>query len=330
LLPRLGRVLVDDSQTHGANLAADARARWDAGDGLGIRVVHQRAPLRFMDGEWVLDTSRQREIVPMDNPFESTGLLGEGQAIELFNRRAYGPAALVFEDVKTKVTGVERSHYYSGFLLLAESFAAWDVADYGTALEKLSSARRELSVDFTETAVVERAGVLAEHIRANLSFLGRVQGKLSVENVVDMVENTRRRITDQGRYDDGVARLYRAVEMWHQWRLMRHYSVSTKQVDWDRVDDDSREQFLKATNLTQFPETLDLVRTRALNQILSDQHKDHNVLRDLLRQRNSSILAHGLEPTGKGSAERFVDYVDAKVDEPEIQLVAEHVRLREL
>ena len=40
----------------------------------------------------------------MDNPLESTGLLREGQAVELFNRRDYAAAALVFEDVANKVT----------------------------------------------------------------------------------------------------------------------------------------------------------------------------------------------------------------------------------
>ncbi len=238
--------------------------------------------------------------------------------------------ALVFKDVTEKVTGVERSHYYKGLLLLAEGYAAWDVADYGTALEKLRAAREELSVGFTETALAERSGELVGRISTELSFLGRVRSKLSVENVVDMVENARRRIADQGRYDDGVARLYRAVEMWHQWRLTEQYSASTKRVDWERVDDGSRGRFLKATNLTQLTETLDLVRARTLDQILSDQHKDDNVLRDLLQQRNSSILAHGLEPVGKGSAKKFLNYVDATVDEPEIQLTAEHLRLREL
>ncbi|HEX5701387.1 MAG TPA: hypothetical protein VFX77_12125 [Rubrobacter sp.] len=87
----------------GAALAAMTR---------GMRMVHQRVPQRFVDGDWILDTSKQREIVPMDNPLESTGLLREGQAVELFNRRDYAAAALVFEDVARKVTGVERGHYY--------------------------------------------------------------------------------------------------------------------------------------------------------------------------------------------------------------------------
>jgi predicted metal-dependent hydrolase len=89
----------------------------------------------------------------MDNPLVSTGLLREGQAVELFNRRDYEAAALVFEDVARKVTGVERGHYFNELLLLAEGYGAWDVADFGTALEKLKLARGELSVGFAEAAL---------------------------------------------------------------------------------------------------------------------------------------------------------------------------------
>jgi CRISPR-associated protein (TIGR02710 family) len=306
----------------GAALAAMTR---------GMRMVHQRVPQRFVDGEWVLDQSRQREIVPMDNPLESTGLLREGQAVELFNRRDYGAAALVFEDVARKVTGVERGHYYKGLLLLAEGYVAWDVADYGAALDKLKLAREELNVGFAEAALVERAGEITSRITVHLPFLGKVRGKLSVENVVDMVENARRRITDQERYDDGVARLYRAVEMWHQWRLQNRHSISTKQVNWERVDGGARDRFREATGMDRLPKTLDLMRARTLDGILDNEvHEDDNVLRDLLQKRNNSILAHGLEPIGEASAHRFLKYVDAMVGEPMIGTMAQHANLKEL
>lgn len=297
----------------------------------GIRMVHQRVPQDYLRGEWVVDHSRPREIVPMDNPLESTGLLREGQAIELFNRRDYGAAALVFGDVAEKVSGVERGHYYKGLLLLAEGYGAWDVADYETALEKLRAARNELSVDFAEATLADRAGELVERIAAHLAFLGKVRGKLSIENVIDMVENACRRIADQGRYDDGVARLYRAVEMWHQWRLLSIYSVSADNVQWDKVDKSSRERFLEAEGLDTPPPVLDLTRARTLDAILSGEDmEDDAVLRNLLRERNSSILAHGLKPITKASAERFLSYVDAMVEEPDIETTAKHVVLREL
>ena len=307
----------------GAALAAMTR---------GMRMVHQRVPQQFVDGEWKLDSSKQREIVPMDNPLESTGLLREGQAVELFNRRDYGAAALVFEDVANKVSGVERGHYYTGLLLLSEGYAAWDVADYGTALEKLKLAREELGVGFSEAALAERAAGISGRITAHLPFLGKMRGKkLSIENVVDMLENARRRIKDQGRYDDGVARLYRAVEMWHQWRLLEHYAVSTKGVKWQKVPEDAQAMFLQATHLSELPEDMDLTRARALDRILGeDVGEDDNVLRDLMQKRNNSILAHGLEPMGERSAVRFLEYVDGMVGEVEIRARAEHARLREL
>src|SRR5215208_5373291 len=109
---------------------------------------------------------------------------------------------------------------------------------------KLKLAQEELSVGFAEAALAERAAEITGRIKAHLPFLGKVRGKLSVENVVDMVENARRRIADQGRFDDGVARLYRCVEMWHQFRLLERYSLTTKGIQWDKVPEEVREKFL--------------------------------------------------------------------------------------
>lgn len=305
----------------GAALAAMTR---------GISMVHQRVPQVYADGRWERDSSREVEVAPMGNPLEATGLLREGQGVELFNRRDYGAAALVFGDVVGKVSGAERGHYYRGLLLLAEGYAAWDVADYGVALEKLREARKEMGVEFSEAALAERARDLEVKIPGHLPFLGKVRGKLSAENVVDMLENARRRIVDQGRYDDGVARLYRCVEMWHQWRLSGH-AISTEKVDWERVDGDVRERFLEEAGLSEPPEVLALRHARLLDRLLSgEETEDEAVLRDLLRQRNRSILAHGLEPIDGKSALRFLEYVDALVEAPEARIGAEHARLRGL
>jgi CRISPR-associated protein (TIGR02710 family) len=305
----------------GAALAAMTR---------GIEMVHQRVPQRYLDGRWERDESREVEVAPMGNPLEATGLLREGQAVELFNRRDYGAAALVFGDIASKVSGAERGHYYRGLLLLSEGYAAWDVADYGAALEKLRAAREEMGVGLSEVALAERAGALVDRISTHLPFLGKVRGRLSVENVVDMLENARRRIVDQGRYDDGVARLYRAIEMYHQWRLLK-CSVSTDGVRWEKVDGDARERFLKEAGLEEPPEVLGLRHARLLDRVLSGEaEEDEAVLRDLLQKRNRSILAHGLEPIDKDAALRFLQYVDGAVGETEARVGAEHAILRGL
>ena len=306
----------------GAALAAMSR---------NMGMVHQRVPQIFVDSDWKLDPSGRREIMPMNNPLESTGLLRQDQAVQLFNRRDYAAAALVFEDILRKVSGAERRHYYQGLLALARGYAAWDVADYAAALENLRAARRELASDFSEATLVEKATSLAGIMSSHLSFLGRVRGKLSVENVVDMVENARRRIVDQGRYDDGVARLYRAVEMYHQWRLWDLNSISTKNIDWEAVPEGAREKFLKAMRLAGLPSDLDLTRARALDRILnSNVAEDDGVFRNMLQQRNSSILAHGLEPIGEKAAMQFLDHVDGMVDGLPDGSMAMHAKLGDL
>ncbi|MGH3088093.1 MAG: hypothetical protein ACRDSJ_12335, partial [Rubrobacteraceae bacterium] len=184
----------------GAALAAMSR---------GVAMVHQRVPQDWIDGGWKRDESKPVEVMPMENPLLATGILREGQAVEMFNRRDYPAAALVFSDIAEKVTGVARRHFYRGLLFLSEGYAAWDVADYGAALEKLRAARGELGVGSVDPDLAGRAEDVSARISSHLPFLGKVRGKLSVENVADMLENARRRITDQGRYDDGVARLYR-------------------------------------------------------------------------------------------------------------------------
>jgi CRISPR-associated protein (Cas_Cas02710) len=156
----------------GAALAAMTR---------GVEMVHQRVPQVYVQGRWERDESREVEVAPMGNPLEATGLLREGQAIELFNRRDYGAAALVFEDIASKVSGAERGHYYRGLLLLSEGYAAWDVADYGKALEKLREAREEMGVGFSEGDLAERAAALVDRISVHLPFLGKVRGTLSGE-----------------------------------------------------------------------------------------------------------------------------------------------------
>lgn len=297
----------------------------------GVEMIHQRVPQRYVNGRWERDEGQGIEIHPMRNPLEATGLLREGQAVDLFNRRDYAAAARIFEDVAEKVSGVARGHYYRGLLLLSEGYAAWDVADYGEALEKLKAARAELGVGFAERELAERSGMLVGRISNHLPFLGRVRGRLSVENVIDMLENARRRIEDQRRYDDGVARLYRTLEMWHQWRLQELRSISTAEPDWSRVDEDARQRFLEAAGLDELPEVLALRHARILDRVLDDGvTEDDEILRDLLRQRNHSILAHGLEPIGEKAARRFLEYVDALVEVPEVQFRAQHATLQGL
>ncbi len=118
--------------------------------------------------------------------------------------------------------------------------------------------------------------------------------------------------------------------MFHQWRLVKR-SIDTAKVDWNGVEEAAKTRFLAETNLAELPPFLDLLRARTLDRILHEETAEEDaVLRDLLQRRNRSILAHGLDPIGERAARRFLEYVDAMIDEPEARQLAEHITLRGL
>jgi hypothetical protein len=294
-----------------------------------VEMVHQRVPQRWIEGDWRRDDSKPVEVMPMENPLLATGILREVQAVEMFNRRDYPAAALVFSDIVEKVSGVARRHFYRGLLFLSEGYAAWDVADYKTALDKLRAAREELGVGYSDADLAGRAEDVSARISAHLPFLGKVRGKLSEENVADMLENARRRVVDQGRHDDGVARLYRCVEMFHQLRLRKEYSIETHKVDWSKVDEEVRKRFLEARGMEELPVEIGLRDARTLDRLMGGEDLEEDpAFRDLLQKRNRSILAHGLEPIGGEAAKKFLRYVEGMVGSGEVRSAAAHVKLR--
>lgn len=309
---------------------------------LNVGMIIRDVPYLYVNGEWKRDESEEIKLVPVNNPLEATGLLRDKQAVELFNRRDYMAAALVLEDIAQKVTGVERSQYYRGLLKLAKGYGAWDVANYSAALSQLGRAREDLNVKFADRTLSERVVPLLDRLNVNLPFLNRVnEKKLYLEKVVDMVENARRRILDQGRFDDGVARLYRAIEMWHQWRLLKNYSVDTSQVKWDELGKDMQKRFLQVTGMDFLPEALwvkllprqiGLDQARKLDHMLSGEDLDDDPnFKNLLRERNQSILAHGLRPISEKAASGFLDRIDQVIAVQEtVRIGAEHASLREI
>lgn len=118
--------------------------------------------------------------------------------------------------------------------------------------------------------------------------------------------------------------------MYHQWRLGKR-SIDTSNVDWKKVDESAKRRFLEEMGSAELPPFLDLLRARILDRTLNgDVPEDDAVLRDLLQKRNHSILAHGLKPISETPARRFLEYVDAMVDEEKVRTGAKHASLRGL
>jgi CRISPR-associated protein (TIGR02710 family) len=141
-----------------------------------------------------------------------------------------------------------------------------------------------------------RAGAirLAEH----LGQLGQAMSP-SRHHVLDLLANAKRR-KDEGRFDDAVARLYRAIEAIAQVALKEGHGVeSTEYVPLERVPEPLRTTW--ATRANEGIVALGLQDAYALLAALTDavgkkfQDAGLNGTKSPLVARNRSILAHGFE-----------------------------------
>lgn len=164
------------------------------------------------------------------------------------------------------------------------AFEAWDRFDHKKALEFLNLVRGEFMAKWIK---------LAKHLT------GQMRDTDPYLKVVDLIANSERRFA-QGRYDDGIARLYRALEWLAQIRLRTKYGIDSNDVNLELVPEQLREQFHPRGSQAG-KVRIDLVKDYRLLAALGDELGDwwqanERQLIGNLEVRNHSILAHGEKP----------------------------------
>jgi CRISPR-associated protein (TIGR02710 family) len=118
--------------------------------------------------------------------------------------------------------------------------------------------------------------------------------------VEDLLLNAERRAA-QGRYDDAIARIYRALELIAQIRLRTKFEIDTANVDPLKVPEPKRaalERHRSETGNIQLP----LFAAWSLLAAMNNEPlgawfaKSRSCVQDFLGTRNFSILAHGDRP----------------------------------
>lgn len=152
-----------------------------------------------------------------------------------------------------------------------------------------------------------------EGLDRNKAFLGRL---VNAENkdkemmykliLADLINNARRRI-DECKYDDAAARLYRAVELISQIKLLGYgideveKGIKVDDVK-DRVDTQNYSSSIKDDRLLLGVEG----KFNLLNDLgWKDSLQYYKEIKNYLTKRNGSILAHGINPISKEDAEEF-------------------------
>jgi CRISPR-associated protein (TIGR02710 family) len=254
---------------------------------------------RTKDGIGVVVSGTER-IVYQANPWDALGHQAVEDFVVLFDQHAFVAAARVAGLAKTRVSRPDRKRELAVLEQFAKAFDAWDRFDHqssSSTFDSIAKSANDLRAVFGASKadrVLDAIARLASHIAALCGAPAP-----SRHHVLDLLANAKRR-KDEGRVDDAVARLYRAIEAGAQVALKeRHGFESTEKVPLDRVPETLRPEWI--SRATDGVLALGLQDAYALLASLNDPLGEKFISAGLKGQasalgaRNRSILAHGFD-----------------------------------
>lgn len=259
---------------------------------------------RSRDGVGVVIPGRETPFSQF-NPWDALGYQAVEDAVTVFNHGGYAAAAHLLDGAVKNAGKPEVKRELSTLKAVVDAYAAWDRFDHKKAAEGFKDAlknQNDLAAIFPHEAPWLIARLQRHHDRVRQLA---DQKEPAAEWVGDLLHNARRRAAEQ-RFDDAVARLYRAFEALAQVRLRQQHDIpDTKAVSLTQLPDVLRTEWANrgrdnrsfALGLQDAYRVLkergDELGRKFFGLGLADDQKSP------LIARNQSILAHGFQPVGQ-------------------------------
>lgn len=256
---------------------------------------------RSKGGTGVVISGQERSLYQV-NPWDELVVKERREAAIVFNRARYTQAADLFLSMEQRVSGSFKP-LYKAFASLSLGYANWDAFEHKGAWTKLQEAKKALEMATLFGGPPGLKG-LSTVLKDNLNFLEKiVMGKQEVkpELFLDLLANAQRRAQIEQKYEDAMARLYRALEVLVQGRLFLK-GIRASAVEADQLPVSLRQEFSqKYTSEIDGKIKIGLQAGYRLLKEMGDElglafEKHWNNLKALLEARNQSILAHGFIP----------------------------------
>lgn len=245
------------------------------------------------------------EVAGLVNSWEVRARQRMEEARRLFDDHFYSAAETLASSIlQAGAVSAELQTKLREWVGLARGFDAWDRFDHGRALQILTPYQ--------------------SRVVPNFIFLRQVVGNdrrnTGYEPVFDLVRNSERR-AHQKRYDDAVARLYRASEMLAQIRLrQRTPSLDASNLSLEVLPEHLRSTYEHLRDSSDGTIKLGLRQNYELLAALDDPvglayrvHERH--LLNGLSTRNNSILAHGTSPIGSAGYQQLAEVLTELVSD---------------
>lgn len=277
-------------------------------DGLGI-VVSGEEEVKTAQSPWIVWAMEEKKKISM-----------------FFNSYQFEAALEIIKQTKRHLPESEKL-IWEALERIAEGYWSWDNFNHLSALKQILQGLKDL-----KTCMILRdeakLNPFMDDIEKNLSFLKHMAKvtngfkEVKDELVLDLFSNAYRRY-EQGKYDDGVARLYRTLEMLGQIAFKKEAGCSTSDVDAQKLPQNLKKEYLSRYKSPEDGKIrLPLLATYRLLREIGHPYGERffkyyqKRFRGLLNTRNSSILAHGVNPVQKSQFESFYQAIREAFDLP--------------
>ena len=274
-----------------------------------LSLVAHRWPCRFVyvggerrEADGVGDVvSGHERVLSWMNPWEALGYQVQEDAVLLFNGGNYSAAHQLLMDWTRRgdLDGGQKAEI-AVLANLVEGYALWDRFQHKQAADRFRKTQPRVN-DLRHLFGWQEGERLAETVAAHVEWLGELNADTpSKEIVCDLLANARRRAFE-GKHDDAVARLYRALEAWAQFALKVGHDIATNAVEpeqvpaalrdkwWNQASEEPKKIGLREAYQLLFQ--LDDPLGRRFNELVSSDER----VEGALAGRNTSILAHGFQ-----------------------------------
>jgi CRISPR-associated protein, TIGR02710 family len=255
----------------------------------------------------------------LEDPTARFGLREWAGFTRAWNALNLGMALSELESLLSRPLSPSEARFYRAMQGVVEGLMEWDRFRHQEALKRLSA---HLPVALAVAEAWGHGGKVRvlkglEALLPHLQSIVEAGEKPTFPLLQDLLANAERRAA-LGRFDDALARLYRALELAVEADLQERLGFTLKDPKtWPEGFPESlRERVLKPRGLMELLEAafdLDLAfgQRGTLAQRL---YGEKNRLQALLQKRHGSILAHGTRPVEREDYERLRDFL-AGLDE---------------
>lgn len=236
------------------------------------------------------------------------------EAIESFNTYHFDITIQVLEEAKSIISDPLFHEKARTLIKLSKAYSSWDRFEIEKAFEFLK--------EFHEDNLLKEWGIFRQ-IELNKQALYTEKNNLfCFERIFDLLENAKRRGDEEHKFDDAVARLYRATEYLGQFRLntLGYYKIKDGKPDLSDFDlkklpshlQEKYSKYIDDDGKVKIPLRANYNLLYDLKDSLGLYFKEkENKFKELLGLRNSSLLAHGFNPISERVYQEMLEMIES-------------------